>query len=184
MIAVSRIFVFRKREVEHSHGVHLFQAVVPVLPFGGLLAYGVGGIEERAVTEVLLLPLLHLHDEAAAVLSEAIDIKDCTAVTISVAEVFAVQVLHILYLFLLVAKERIKKTDEQVLVHLSTKQLLESKVGAGINITLFSRHRIMFHVVFFHILYISFAKVIKFFRIRIKNFSYFFLKWKKERKSG
>ena len=146
-VAVGGVLAFGECEVEHSHGIHLFQAVVPVLTFGGLLPYGVGGVEERAVSEVLLFALLHLNDETPAIISEAIDIEDGPPVAVAVAEVLAVQVLHISYLLLLVAKERVEETDEQVLVHRRAEQLLEPEVGAGIDVSLLARDGLCYGVI-------------------------------------
>ena len=48
----------------------------------------------------------------------------------------AVQILNVSNLFLSAVEKGIEKTDEQVLVHLCTEQLLESEVCIGVDIAL------------------------------------------------
>ena len=73
-------------------------------------------------------------DETAVIRRLAIDIEDGTAVAVTIAEVFAVQVLHVDDLLLRPYSHSIQERDEQVFVHLSTEEPLETEVGVGVDI--------------------------------------------------
>ena len=135
-VVICRIFAVGELKVEDANRVDIVQAVVP-FAFLGLLADGCGGVIEASVLEIGLLGLLHLYDEAAVVLGYTVDIEHGAAVAIAFAEVFAVQVLHVLYFPGAVVKQCIEETDKQVLVHLCSEQLFESEVGIRINVFFF-----------------------------------------------
>ena len=134
-IAVSRILVLRECEVQQTYRIDIIQVVVP-RSLGGLLADGVGSIVDAAVLEVVLLGFLHLDDKAPAVVRLAIDIEHGPAVSVAVAQMFAVEVLHIHYLTLAAAEQGIEEANQQVLVQFGAKQLLEPEVGVRVDVSL------------------------------------------------
>ena len=71
---VGGILVLGEREVQDAHRIDIFQMIVP-LAFWSLFPNGIGGVIDAAVLEVLLLCLLHLDDDAAAVSQTAIDVE-------------------------------------------------------------------------------------------------------------
>ena len=124
-------------EVEKRHGIDVVELEVPVGALNGLLTYGEGGVEERAVLEELLVGVLHLDDEFLAILTLAIDVEDGLTLGIVVADVFGVEVLDVLD-HLLAVEEAIEKADEQLLVGSRTKDALEPKVGQQADVSVFN----------------------------------------------
>ena len=134
---VAVVGVFVQREVEQADRVDVLQSGVP-RALRGLLAYGEGGVVDAAVLEIGLLCLLHLHDEAPAVARHAVHVEHCAPVAVAVAQLLAVEVLHVGYVQVLGCEQRVEEADEQVLVHLCAEQPLETEVGVGVDETLVS----------------------------------------------
>ena len=126
------ILMVGEHEVENAHGVDCLQLEVP-LSLYTLALDGEGGVEDAAVFEILLLGLLHLHDEELILVVLAIHVEDCPAVAVATAEVLAVEILQVVYLLLAVEK-RVEETDEQFLVERGAEKLLESKIRVGIDV--------------------------------------------------
>ena len=120
--------LFFKIKIQKCYRVDAFQAEVPVGPLLGLFAYGEGGVEERSVLEMLLVGILHLHDELLSLLVFAVHVEDGLAFSIHIADMLVVQVFHVLD-DLETFKQRVEEIDEQVLVGLCSENALEAEVG-------------------------------------------------------
>ena len=131
---VGGILPVGKHKVQHPHGIDIIQMVVPLLTLHRLLTDGEGRVIDATVLEILLLSLLHLNDETAAVARHAVHIEHCAAVTVAFTEILCIQILNIQNLLLPPVEQRIQETDEQILVHLGTEQLLEAEVGVGVDV--------------------------------------------------
>ena len=134
MVAFGRILIVGEDKIEDAYGIDTLQLEVP-FPAFGLLLNGEGGIEYAAVLEIVLLRLLHLHDEAFAGGVLTIDVEDGLAVFHPRAEVLGVAVFDVVYL-LLALKKCIEEADEQFLVHLRTEELFEAEVGERVDVSL------------------------------------------------
>ena len=122
--------------VKQSHHVDVLQLKVPRGAFRCLLADGEGGVVERAVLEIRLVGVLHLHDELLAALVLAIHVEDCLALRINVAHVLAVEVRHVTD-HLLAVEEGVQEVDEQHLVGLLAEDALEPEIGQKADIFFF-----------------------------------------------
>ena len=135
-----------KNEVEDADDIHSLQLIVP-FSTGSLLANGEGGIIQTAVLEKLLLTPLHLHQNLLPLLVLTIHVENSPPVILLRAQVFGVQIGHVLD-NLLAKQQRIEKTHEQFLVHVCAEQQLESEVGVRINVAVlksFSSHNLFLY---------------------------------------
>jgi Na+/H+ antiporter NhaA len=137
MIAFLVVFIVREYEIQYAYGIDAFQIEVPVRAALTLLAYGKSGVEYASVFKIALLYLLHLNDELLAVLVLAIYVENSLSFTIVFTKFLAVEVLYVLD-DLLVVKQGVQETDEQVLVHLRTEKFFETEVGIRIDVSLCS----------------------------------------------
>jgi hypothetical protein len=129
----------RKAKVQDANRVNGFQVVIPIPTLGRLLLQGKSGVKDTAVFEVQLAHVLHLNDELLAFLVFAIQIKHGFPVRFRLALVFSIQIRQIPDLFPL-SQHLIQKVNQQFLVELGAKQLLEAKVGEGIDVSVFAAH--------------------------------------------
>jgi len=112
------------------------QIEVPVCALRCLLFDREGGIVQRPVLEILLVGILHFHDELFALLVLAIHVEDGFPVCVDVSDMFAVEVFHISDdLFFL--EQGVQEVDEQVLVGLGAENALETEVGEQADISFF-----------------------------------------------
>ena len=109
---------------------------VPVSSLWSLFTDGEGRIEQRAILEIPLISILHLHDELLAILILAIHIEDSLAFSVDIPHMLTVQVLHVLD-DLKTFKQRVQKVDEQILVRLCPKDALETEIGQQAYISFF-----------------------------------------------
>ncbi len=83
-------------EIEKCYYVDVSQFEIPVRTLGRLLLDGKGGIIERPVFEMLLIGVLHFHDELLTLLVLAIDVENSLAVGIDISYIFAIEILYVL----------------------------------------------------------------------------------------
>ena len=108
------VFVVGEDEIQDSNRIDTFEPEIPNT-FLSLTLDRESGIEYTPVLEELLLRLLHLDDERLALLVLAINIKDGTAVTITIAEILAIEIGKVLHLLPFI-EERVEEANQQFLV--------------------------------------------------------------------
>ena len=133
IIVVVWVFVVWKLEVHHAHHINVFQPEIPIFAHLCLVADGFGCVKQASVLEIILLRVLHLHNETGAVIDFAIYIEITVAMLLDVPQLLDVLVGQTRDALLLVEDDSVQKTDEEFLVLLGTEQLLEAVVGVGIH---------------------------------------------------
>ena len=108
------VFVVGEDEIQDSNRIDTFEPEIPNT-FLSLTLDRESGIEYTPVLEELLLRLLHLDDERLALLVLAINIKDGTAVAITIAEILAIEIGKVLHLLPFI-EERVEEANQQFLV--------------------------------------------------------------------
>jgi len=120
-----------RTEIHQTDGVHRPHVIPPVHTLLRLRDYRTGRIIDRPVYEVLLIVVLHLHDDLLAGVRCAVDI---------VYHTFLVLCLRQLLLVLkpkvgdmpFALQQAVEKLYQAVFVYLLTKDVLESPISEGV----------------------------------------------------
>ena len=131
---IAALLALRKRKVEDADSIDILQLIIPVALLS-LFRNRKCGIEYRPVLVEVLIDILHLDNETAAVSSLAIHIEDGLASILITAELLAVTVFNILNDPLAI-EHGIEETHQQVAVERSSEDALKTEIGQRIDISL------------------------------------------------
>ena len=138
--AMANLFLFESIfihvEVEQSNCIDMIEFEIPILSLWCLFTDRECGIEQRTVLEVSLIGILHFNDKLLSVFSFTVYVKDSLAVSIDIAYMFRVQILHILN-NLFAIKQAVEKTNQQILIHCCSENSLETEVCKQTDISFF-----------------------------------------------
>ena len=130
------VLVLVEHKVEDADSVDSLQAEAPAA-LHALLADGERRVVDAAVLEVLLVGLLHLDNYPVALLVLTVHVEHGAAVVLRVAKLFGGQQRQALD-DLAPLKQRIQQAKRELLVGLGAKQVLETVVGVGVDVSSFS----------------------------------------------